>query len=237
MSTRIPLLLSLFLCACCACKSIPEQPRESDIAGSYYHVKKGDSLSAIARRYRVSIAEIKEVNGITDERALVRGQAIYLPEPDPIGKRIATLEPKAKKNSSFKNVPTPSKPIKSQRVFDFPVPGGSVVFNFSKEKSKPYEGIGIKALLGTKVVAAQEGRVLFVGDDGTKYGLIVIIEHKFPFITVYAHLNNANVTPNQRVSRGQVLGTVGKSGGAAIAHLHFQVRVDKQPHDPVSFLR
>lgn len=222
------------------CKSMPERPRDSDLAGKYYRVKPGDTMSVIARKYQVSVEEIMDINGIEHERALRVGQALFLPDPDPIGKTIARLKPKSTPAKKAKKPATPSKKsvvAANKKIFDFPVPGGTIFQNYSKTKNSPYDGIGIKAPRGAKVVSSLEGRVLFVGDDGTKFGLLVIVEHKEPFITVYTHLDSAPVKAGQTLKRGELLGSVGQSGGVAIPHLHFQVRVDQRPQDPKQYLR
>lgn len=209
------------------CTNLPTKPDEQDLAGSYHRIKRGDTLAALSRTYRLSPKEIMEINGIDDERSLKIGQALFMPDPDPIGKKISHLKPVAKIESP------PASPL---RIFAMPIKGGTIIHNFSKSKDNPYDGIGIKAPLGTKILAAHDGRVLFVGNDGTKFGLIVIIEHQAPYITVYAHLNGAHVKAGQTIKRGEFLGTVGKSGGITVPHLHFQIRVDERPKDPKLYL-
>lgn len=225
----VPILLVLQ-----SCQSLEERPTERDLAGVYYRVKPKDTIASIAQKHRLTAEEIKDVNGIDDERSLRVGQALFLPDPDPIGKRIAKLKP----------TPAPHKKTSPKKVaaahqvlFDFPLKNGTIVHNFSTAKQNPYDGIGIKALLGEKVLAAQSGQVLFVGDDGTRFGLLVIVEHKDPFITVYTQLDKALVKAGQHLKKGQPLGLVGKSGGAQFAHLHFQVRLNRKPVDPKAYLK
>jgi murein DD-endopeptidase MepM/ murein hydrolase activator NlpD len=122
-------------------------------------------------------------------------------------------------------------------MFDFPVPGGNIVHKFSRTKKNPYDGIGIRAKRGSRILAPKNGRVLFVGDDGTKFGLIIILEHQDPFLTVYAHLDQAFVKVGQQLQRGDTLGTVGSSGGIGFPHLHFQIRMGQKPQDPMLYLK
>lgn len=219
-----------------SCHSIDEKPRESDLAGSYYRVKSGDTLSEIAKKYKTTVEEIMDVNGIDNQRALRVGQALFLPDPDPIGTKIAKLKPPAKRVTN--TPPAQKKNAKtSLRIFDFPVPGGVVVYQYSKAKANPYDGIGIKAPRGTNIIAPLDGKVLFVGNDGTKFGLLIIIEHVDPYITVYTHLDRAVVKTGQAIKRGATIGTVGQSGGVSIPHLHFQIRVDQRPQDPKLYLQ
>lgn len=232
------LLLLLLLLAQAGCKSVGETPRDSDLAGVYYRVKPKDTLGNIAKKHRLTVEEIMDINGIDDERALKVGQAIFLPDPDPIGKKIEKLKPQVLTKKSITKGKEVVKPkSRHTRIFDFPLPGGVIISRFSKSKDKPYDGIGIKAPLSSKVVCALDGQVLFVGDDGTRFGLLVIVEHAEPYITVYTQLDKAVVVAGQKLKKGQQLGTVGKSGGVVVPHLHFQIRVNKKPQDPEGYLK
>jgi murein DD-endopeptidase MepM/ murein hydrolase activator NlpD len=219
-----------------SCISTNNKPFESELAGSYYQVKSGDKLSLIAQKYRISIEEIMEINGIDDVRALRVGQALFLPDPDPIGTRISKLRSRPTQAALKQSRLVNKTQSFTQKIFDFPVKSGTISKPFSSSKKAPYDGIGIRAKLGTKVIAALNGKVIFVGDDQTKFGLVVIIEHKEPYITVYTHLDSATVKIGQVVSKGSPIGAVGRSGGIKIPTLHFQIRVDQRPKDPTHYI-
>ncbi len=241
-------LLPLFLIA--SCISIDEKPAESELAGKYHRVKKGDTLGLIAQKYRSSAEEIMDVNGIDHAKSLRVGQELFIPDPDPIGTRIAkyastrapktVAQPKGKRNQKSPHV-VASKPKAnssvSAKIFDFPVPGGTIFRNFSQNKQKPYDGIAIRAPRGAPVLASLDGKVIFVGDDGTRFGLLVIIEHQEPYISVYTHLDKALVKAGQKVSKREQIGTLGTSGGVATPRLHFQIRVSERPKDPQLFIK
>lgn len=229
----IYILVKIIVLMALGCSSLSEKVRESDVAGRYYKVKAGDTLSAIAHKTKLSVEEIKEVNGIDNDRSLPIGRVLFLPDPDPIGQKIAKLKPTSAKSKSLAK----PKEIKKQHIFDFPVPSGTIVYNFSKAKERPYDGIGIKANKGTRIICPLDGRVLFVGNDGTKFGLLVILEHQDPYITVYTHLDRALVKTGQLIKRGEPLGTVGQSGGVSFPHLHFQIRINQIAKDPRLFLK
>lgn len=105
---------------------------------------------------------------------------------------------------------------------------------------RTHEGIDIAAALGTQVLAACSGTVLSVADDDLM-GTTVIIDHGGGFETVYANLQSVpTVAPEQYVSAGQVIGSVGETAiaEAAVApHLHFAVTRDGKPFDPADFLK
>jgi murein DD-endopeptidase MepM/ murein hydrolase activator NlpD len=234
------------------CISIDEKPAESELAGKYHRVKKGDTLSLLAQKYRSSAEEIMDVNGVDSEKSLRVGQELFIPDPDPIGTRIIkhaskkvvkAAAPQAKKmGGKTPRQALATKPKKTiisadQKIFDFPVPGGNIFKTFSANKQKPYDGIAIRAKRGSPVIASLDGKVIFVGDDGTRFGLLVIIEHKDPYISVYTHLDKALVKAGTIVNKRHPIGTVGISGGVATPRLHFQIRVSERPKDPQLFLR
>lgn len=214
-----------------SCVTLNEKLSKSDLAGKYHSVRTGDSLAFLEKKYRINKEEIKEVNGIENDRELKIGQVLFIPDADPIGKKIARV-----KKPLTKPIQKP-KLTYEKALFDFPLPKGKIIYRFSKAKNNPYDGLGIKAKRGSKILVADQGRVLFAGNDGTKYGLLVIVEHKEPYITVYAHLDRALVKTGQIILRGEAVGTVGTSGGILFPHLHFQLRIHQRPEDPEKFLK
>ncbi|MCS7233397.1 MAG: peptidoglycan DD-metalloendopeptidase family protein [Synergistetes bacterium] len=98
-----------------------------------------------------------------------------------------------------------------------------------------HAGIDIEAPLGTAVKAAAGGEVIFAGWL-KGYGRVVIILHEGGVASVYAHLNDIVVNERDRVSQGQVIGSVGNTGLTTGAHLHFEVRVDGRTVDPLAYL-
>lgn len=77
--------------------------------------------------------------------------------------------------------------------------------------------------------------VLFAGPQ-SGYGLIVVVGHEKGLVTVYAHSRDLRVRTGQTVRPGQVIATVGESGKTSGPHLHFEVRVEGEPVDPLRFL-
>jgi murein DD-endopeptidase MepM/ murein hydrolase activator NlpD len=96
-------------------------------------------------------------------------------------------------------------------------------------------GVDVAAPLGTPVRAMKAGRVGYAGARGA-YGLCVIVEHGGSLRTVYAHLSRIDVQVGQRVSGGDPLGAVGRTGNATGPHLHFEVWRRGRAEDPVPLL-
>jgi murein DD-endopeptidase MepM/ murein hydrolase activator NlpD len=100
---------------------------------------------------------------------------------------------------------------------------------------KMHTGIDIAASQGTSIRAAGAGTVVFAGKWGG-YGNCAIIDHGGGLATLYAHCSRLAVNENQTVSQGQTIGYVGSTGLATGPHLHFEVRRNGRPVDPMPFL-
>lgn len=98
-----------------------------------------------------------------------------------------------------------------------------------------HTGLDIRAPAGTPVKAAAAGEVLFTGWL-RGYGQIVILDHGRDLSTVYAHLSQIRAGEGKVVKAGEVIGNVGNTGVASGPHLHFEVRVNGEAKNPVSFL-
>lgn len=128
---------------------------------------------------------------------------------------------------------------------DWPV-SGPLVYTFGKAQTASnttirWNGVGIRAAVGTSVAAVAPGRVVNVGQLGT-YGLTVIIDHGGGDYSIYGSLDRADVRAQQMVAKGQVIGAVGVSDPELPPHLHFEIRhggSDGRPAsvDPASWLR
>ena len=98
-----------------------------------------------------------------------------------------------------------------------------------------HPGIDIGVGMGTPIHAAASGRVISASYSGG-YGNLVVIDHGNGLATAYAHQSSMAVSPGQQVSQGQVIGYVGSTGFSTGPHLHFEVRVNGSPVDPMGYL-
>lgn len=98
-----------------------------------------------------------------------------------------------------------------------------------------HNGIDIDGTTGEPIVAAKEGNVI-MAQSYSGYGNAVIIDHGGGVATLYAHLSSFEVRSGEPVSQGQIVGTVGCTGSCTGDHLHFEVRVNSSPRDPLDFL-
>lgn len=102
-------------------------------------------------------------------------------------------------------------------------------------RALPHEGIDISAVRGTPIMAAAKGRVTYAGRR-SGYGLVVEVDHGFGFQTLYGHTAEVLVRPGQQVRRGDVIARVGSSGVATSPHLHYEVRVNSRPVNPMNYV-
>jgi murein DD-endopeptidase MepM/ murein hydrolase activator NlpD len=121
-----------------------------------------------------------------------------------------------------------------------PVPG-AIISGFGPRvhpilgTTRIHTGVDMAASYGEPIKAADTGNVVMAGWNGG-YGNCVIIDHGAGFATLYAHQSEMAVSVGQSVTRGEVIGYVGSTGFSTGPHLHFEVRVNGTPVDPVQYL-
>lgn len=233
----LPLALSLLaLCGCAT--SSPATSPEPAPAGTFHTVRAGESVWDLARRSGLTVEEIVEVNGLRSADEVAAGQLLFLPaggvvDDDPPERAASDDEPLAPPGQ------TPfAWPVDGVVLRDF-APAGP-----SQKGPAPFDGLLIAAPSGSAVRAAADGEVLFVGDQGTDYGLLVVVRHgpvaigeaDDALVTVYGHLADPIVKAGDTVRAGQRIASVGTSGGVESPRLHFQARRGRTAIDPLPLL-
>jgi murein DD-endopeptidase MepM/ murein hydrolase activator NlpD len=99
-----------------------------------------------------------------------------------------------------------------------------------------HTGVDISSEYGTAVRATADG-VVIGAEEHVGYGRLVVLDHGFGVTTFYGHLSAFNVTPGQRVNRGDIIGYVGVSGRSTGPHVHYEVRINGAPVNPMRYLR
>jgi lipoprotein NlpD len=237
---------------------------EPELVSVQHKVAPGETVFRIARTYGITVEDLSEANGIDDPRSLTVGQVLIIPgfeQPVPVATESSpTPEPEearpapgtkppartparapavvsgpSRPASRPGSPPAPAKPVpETKGMLDWPL-RGVLYARFGKKGREPHDGIDLAVPVGTPVKTAQEGDVLYAGEQ-RGYGLIVIIQHSERLITLYAHNRDLRVRTGQKVRRGQVIATVGESGKTSGPQLHFEVRVDGKPMDPIDYL-
>jgi murein DD-endopeptidase MepM/ murein hydrolase activator NlpD len=111
---------------------------------------------------------------------------------------------------------------------------GNVTSYYGPRWGRMHTGIDIDGTTGEPVVASKAGTVI-LASSYSGYGNAVIIDHG-GVQTLYAHLSSFNVSEGQEVPQGEIVGSVGCTGSCTGDHLHFEVRVNGEPVDPMSYL-
>lgn len=231
-------VLALSFASCADVDSIRKQSynRSGSSAKRYkkstkYHVvRKGENLYRIAKRYHVSVGALAKANHISTRTPIEIGQRLYIPSPSRYRK-----SKRGRKKPRPKTASRRSKPIGSIAL-SWPLKKYTITSKYGIRAGKKHDGVDLAAPKGTIIHASAGGRVIFSGDGPTGYGLIVIIKHEKGFITVYGHNNKNLVRKGAWVAKGQSIATVGKSGRATGYHCHFEVRANRKPVNPLSYL-
>lgn len=110
-----------------------------------------------------------------------------------------------------------------------------------KGRKSLHTGIDLGASCQTPILAAADGEVMLVKEDPRNctscgYGNYIILKHRNGYRTIYAHLTKIKVEMNQRMTAGQVIGTVGNTGHSYGCHLHFEVRAGEEHVDPKTYI-
>lgn len=186
----------------------------------------GETLSQVAERYQVSLAELVAANRIADPNRVPAGLVLVIPRsPSPHKVPVTTAQP-------------PS-PVPRVGLLAWPVPGGVVSSPFGARDGRPHDGIDISVPDDTPVYAAEAGRVVYAGSKLRGYGHLIMVHHDPPLdglVTIYAHNAKLLVSEGQHVTRGQLIARSGHSGHVTGPHLHFEVRADGVPADPFPWL-
>lgn len=208
-----------------ACASAPHPKAPTGPMRSHV-VRRGETAWSIAQRYGTSVGEIADANDLHNPNTLRVGQKLRIPAATrtPANARHnpwAAHHPKGRSAGPLKLM----WPIRGQLTSPFGFRNGA-----------HHDGLDIQAPRGTVIVAAESGRVVHSDATLAGYGNTVIIKHAGAFSTVYAHNRRNLVRVGQFVEKGQPIAEVGQTGRATAPHLHFEVRRDGSPRNPLEYL-
>jgi lipoprotein NlpD len=220
----------------------------------YYRVKKGDTLFAIAFRYGIDYRKLAQTNRIPSPYVIYPQQKIRLNVSSSSSvvastasnskAKIAITSPKKqadgaknsikkKVNGSTKNTKSSPIPTKNTLKWQWPIKG-FVVRGFSNAGVSS-KGIDIKSDIGKPVQAAEDGIVVYSGNGLIGYGNLVIVKHNDEYLSAYAYNRSILVKEQQVVKAGDSLAIIGGKGEERPL-LHFEIRRDGQPIDPLTVL-
>lgn len=191
-----------------------------NLPGALHTVQPGDTLWDLAQLYRTDLQAIIEVNGLQDPSRLRPGVVLLIPGAQAlVAQRLLLVDANGR----------------LRRAFDWPV-RGRISSRFGQRWGRMHEGVDLAVNVGTPVRAAADGVVRFAGWNGG-YGYLVVIDHGRGIETRYAHNSRLTVKRGQRVTRGTVIAMSGSTGNSTGPHLHFEIRQNGKPVDPLRYLR
>lgn len=214
-------------------------------------VRPGETLFGIASRYGRDFKELARHNNLSAPYLIAPGQKISLELSRTLAKEAANPAPtkpknkpnvtKRKPDKSLRNTVTKEKKRSNINDIKWSWPHVGPILAMFKSGTKATsakainKGIDIGGKQGDPVKAAAAGEVVYAGNGLLGYGNLVIINHNEYFLSAYAHNRNIVVKEGQKVSRGQKLAEMGSSGTDRIK-LHFEIRKNGNPVDPVRYL-
>ncbi|VVE45072.1 Murein hydrolase activator NlpD [Pandoraea cepalis] len=215
------------------------------VPAGYYRVKPGDRLYRIALENGQNYRDIARWNNIQNADQIEVGQVLRVkppagdtgtPLPAPLaGNNVASVPPAVvtpPASASATAAPSaPSAVSSGELQLSWPAKG-NVVGRFDDSKNK---GLNIGGTVGEPVYAAGAGKVVYSGAGLRGYGNLVIIKHDATFLTAYAHNRTLLVKEGDSVTRGQKIAEMGNSDADRVM-LHFEVRRDGKPVDPMKYL-
>jgi lipoprotein NlpD len=222
----------LMLLTACQSSDVGAPVRNAGESGKYHRVQKGDTLYSIAWRYGKDYKSLAKANKIAHPYTIYLGQKIVIRGRSAESKqKPASKRKTSKSKSAAKSTTTQSS--SSAIVWRWPL-NGNVLKEFSLN-GKVNKGIDIAGSAGKRVNAAADGVVVYAGGNLRGYGKLVILKHDDHFLSAYGNNRSIRVKEGQRVNQGQALAEVGTSS-SDIEMLHFEIRKDGKPENPISYL-
>jgi lipoprotein NlpD len=238
------LLCALVLLAGCANQSGTRAPVTDLNSGSTavartYVIKPGDTLNKIARANGIDEATLLRLNKLVNPNRLIVGQTLRLSE----GTEAAAAAPRPGTMSKPEARPldaTASSPQVSETTAPAADAGliswgwpanGKVIQGFTQTT----KGIDIAGNAGDAIEAAANGKVMYAGNGVRGLGNLIIVNHDNGFITAYAHNRTLLVKAGQDVKKGAKIAEMGQTDAASV-RLHFEVRRQGTPVDPLQYL-
>ncbi len=185
----------------------------------YVIVAAGETIDTIADREAVDALSLMSLNRLYSDADLKVGMRLRLPrsKAEVLGDAQGLWRP-------------------THFEFQWPLKQNQITDYFGWRKKRLHEGIDLRARTGTPVFASASGEVIYAARTIRNFGRMVVVDHGQGWSSVYAHLSKMLVRVGQHVEQGQKIGLAGRSGRASGAHLHFEIRKEADPLDPLLLL-
>jgi murein DD-endopeptidase MepM/ murein hydrolase activator NlpD len=187
-----------------------------------FHKYKNDSAQLV-------FSEYKTIFDVVDERSLYAAEMLALQL-----EKVKKTSNLFKKNKNAIYYYPNISPIKTKDFIYLSSPYGWRKHPVSGEYLF-HEGVDISAYVGTPVYSTAQGRVEKIMYSKYGYGNRILIKHAYGFETLYAHLGTILVKRGQWIRKNQLIGTVGNTGTSTGPHLHYEIRKNNEPRDPLGY--
>ena len=248
----LPLLLVLSGCGGYTYAPVRDSTAPLSRGSGIYLVQRGDTLFSVAWQYGLEYQAVAAWNGIPPPYTIYPGQKISLNPP--VGRGYAGPKnppaPPASNNARVPTRPAPPSAVprtpSSTRSTPVPQPvasgpvhwqwpaTGPILRTFDGDTSGK-KGVLIGGAQDSPVRAAASGRVVYAGSGLVGYGRLIILKHNDTYLSAYGHNRNLLVKEGNEVRSGQVIAHMGSSGTNR-TQLHFEIRRNGKPVDPLSYL-
>lgn len=234
-------------------------PKRPAVTSGQYVVKPGDTLFSIAFRYGWDYKELAARNNIPAPYTIRPGQPIRFSSGTGSSTTVVTSSPSSSSKTTVIRRPVgiPAPPASngksatsassssSQTVAQVPAaeravggwtwPANGVLIGKFASNGSLNKGVDIAGDLGQPVFAAADGAVVYAGSGLRGYGELIIIKHSDTYVSAYGHNRRLLVREGQQVKAGQTIAEMGSTGTDRVK-LHFEIRRQGKPVDPLQFL-
>ncbi|MGE5174219.1 MAG: peptidoglycan DD-metalloendopeptidase family protein [Betaproteobacteria bacterium] len=182
-----------------------------------------ETIESIAALYKVPEETLASVNNLGPKHILAPGLELFIPGAKPVN-----LSEEMAARYSLRG------------IFGSPLPGrvtsgmGNRTHPVGGFRGK-HTGVDLAAREGTNIAAAASGTVVQTG-EGEYIGRFVILRHKDGYATIYGHCSQLLTTPGKSVKKGQIIAKSGDTGRTTGPHLHFEIRKNGVPQNPLIYL-
>ena len=231
MKSVIAIAVAALLLASC----VMVKPQSTVSRGpGWYTVKVSDTLYSIAWRYGLDYKQLARWNKIGVNSPIHPGQRLRLLRPS--NQSVATNKTK-KATSTTKAKPAGSKksdPGSNRNPAKWVWPTRGKPLNTFLASQLDRRGIDIAGKLGQPVRATADGKVVYSGNGLAGYGNLIIIKHSDTYLSAYAYCQERLVREGTTVKAGKQVAKMGRKDN--IAQLHFEIRRNGKPVDPMKYL-
>ncbi|MBA1192689.1 peptidoglycan DD-metalloendopeptidase family protein [Pseudomonas entomophila] len=230
-------------------------PKRQAVTSGHYKVRPGDTLYSIAFRYGWDYKELAARNGIGAPYTIHPGQTIRFSSGSSGSTTVVSSPSSSSKTTVTRRVvgttpvvaqtTTTASTGSSTTVTKVPAsevsaggwmwPANGVVIGKFASNGSLNKGIDIAGDLGQPVFAASKGSVVYAGSGLRGYGELIIIKHSDTYVSAYGHNRRLLVREGQTVKAGQTIAEMGSTGTDRVK-LHFEIRRQGKPVDPLQFL-